>query len=52
VEPTISSSAWICGIVREIGEGPITHLTMLVTEKHQEVEEQLERAASQDFDCC
>jgi hypothetical protein len=31
--PTISSSAWIWGIIREIGEGPITHLTMLVTPK-------------------
>src|SRR5208283_6161840 len=25
--------AWIWGIIREIGEGPITHLTMLVTPK-------------------
>ena len=30
---TMSSSAWIWGIIREIGEGPITHLMMLVTPK-------------------
>ena len=29
--PTIRSSAWICGITREMREGPITHRTMLVT---------------------
>src|SRR5580704_9364392 len=31
--PTISSSTWISGNVREMSEGPITHLTMLVTPK-------------------
>ena len=31
--PTMSSSAWIWGIIREIGAGPITHLMMLVTPK-------------------
>src|ERR1700733_5124134 len=29
--PTIQSSAWIPGIVREMGDGPITHLTILTT---------------------
>jgi hypothetical protein len=31
--PTIQSSAWIPGIVREMGDGPITHLTILTTPK-------------------
>src|SRR5580698_10348740 len=31
--PTIQSSAWIPGIACEIGEGPITHLTIVATAK-------------------
>src|SRR4029434_4175425 len=31
--PMISSSTLICGITREMSEGPVTHLTMLVTPK-------------------
>ena len=31
--PTSTSSAWICGIDREMSEGPITHLTIVVTPK-------------------
>jgi hypothetical protein len=31
--PTIQSSAWIPGIARETGEGPITHLTIVTTPK-------------------
>src|SRR6266849_6776775 len=31
--PTISSSTWICGKAREIGEGPTTNLTIVVTPK-------------------
>jgi hypothetical protein len=31
--PTITSSMWICGIALEMGDGPITHLTMLTTPK-------------------
>lgn len=31
--PTITSSMWIWGIAREMGDGPITHLTMLTTPK-------------------
>jgi hypothetical protein len=31
--PTIHSSAWIPGIARERGDGPITHLTIVATPK-------------------
>src|ERR1700722_18735817 len=31
--PTMTSSTWISGNVREMNEGPITHLAMLVTPK-------------------
>src|SRR3954447_20945306 len=31
--PTISSSTWICGKAREMGEGPTTNLTTVVTPK-------------------
>jgi hypothetical protein len=31
--PTIQSSAWIPGIVREMGDAPITHLTIVTTPK-------------------
>src|SRR5215813_10167181 len=31
--PTSTSSVWICGIDREMIEGPLTHLTILATPK-------------------
>src|SRR4029434_90380 len=31
--PTSTRSAWICGMDREMSEGPITHLTILATPK-------------------
>ena len=47
--PTISSSTWICGIVREIERRPdYPSYDAGYTEKHEEGEYQLERAVSDE----
>jgi hypothetical protein len=33
ITPMITSSTWICGNAREIGEGPTTNLKIVVTAK-------------------